>query len=328
MDWNQGINKFDIERFLKSHNIDYDDSNEQYYILNCINPNCLRENKLILNKISKQWKCFVCYSGWNLLDFISQVDGISKQQAWNLVFKDIEYIGDEVLTKKIIENTYHINPDEVVNLELKEIQLPYHFQSINLKDNAPQSLYLQNRGIDQEIVDLFELKFDPVSQRIIFLIYDHLERLVGWQGRDITDLSEIKAITKPNGFKKSLILFNYNQYLDEDTITLVEGPIDSVKGYQYNAVALLGKSLNSFQRLLLFANPNLKKIIIALDQDALSMSYSIAKELSLYYQVSIIEDYGNHKDLGGCSLREIDEIFNNLKPFNSEINLIGVNNDG
>lgn len=315
---NTKIRKFSLEEYLKSHNIDFEIKSKYFLLDEC--QSCRKEKKMVINIEDKFFTCFVCKSKGSLIDFIVLIDDVSKRAAIDLILRDKEYI-----------ETCHLNPDSLLTaqkgiddlvLEIDEVSLPHYFTEINLEDDSEVSRYLLYRGFTDELISLFKIKYHEFSKRVIFPIYNHLDVLVGWQARDITDLSDVKILTKPDGLKKSLLLYNYNMFYNDDFITIVEGPIDAIKSYQYNAVAILGKKMSRHQIELIESNSNLRRIYIALDPNAIEEALDLAKNFSIMYDVRIVIDYFGHKDLGECTVEDANKIIGNALNYENMKNRI------
>jgi len=154
--------------------------------------------------------------------------------------------------------------------------------------------------------------------RIIFPV-KMFDEYVGWQGRDITDrwkkeTNYPKSLTS-KGFKKSLMLYNYDRVKDCDTITITEGPIDAIKCFMINGVALFGKTLSDRQFELIRKMPNLKHVVIALDPEEIKAIDQLAKKLNIYYDISII-NFPSNTDAGDYSPETIYDFYSRSKDFN------------
>lgn len=308
------IRKFPIESYLRNHNIDFEIKTKYYLFDEC--PSCKKEKKFVLNIDERFYTCFVCPAKGSLISFIQMIDDVDFRTAVSLINENKEYTTSTVL-KPIEINEVYNDLDQIVISNMDEIMMPQYFIDVNLRDDSEEAKYLKFRGFTQELVDMFEIKYHPYAKRVIFPIYNHLEALVGWQARDITDLSDVKIITKPEGLRKSLLLYNFDHYKYDSYVTIVEGPVDAIKGYQYNAVAILGKKISKFQVSLLESNPNLKDIYIALDPNAYDEAKALASELSILYNVKIVQNYYGHGDLGECSVDEANFILENATPYES-----------
>lgn len=311
-DFHQKILIFPIEKYLEEHGISYEEKT-QYFLMNC--PACARVNKFIINKEAKYFTCFVCDFRGGLVSLIAYLDGISNFEACKIVGSSISYTKSNDLGSDLnIHNALSI--EQKVKECLKPIDLPYFFEKIDLSIDSSISRYLLGRGFNQELIDIYNIHYSPTTQRVIFPIEDHTDRLVGWQARDITDESDIKILTSPTGLLKTLLLYNFNNVINEDTITLCEGPIDAIKAYKMNGVCMFGKQISKTQLELISLNKKLKTIYLCLDTDALQETAKLAAELSNTYIVKIVNNFGTKNDIGACTLEEAEHYIKSAIDYN------------
>ncbi len=293
LNYNLLVKNYDIENFLKSRGVKYEKKSTYYLIEHCIS--CKKNRKMILNRESKFFKCFVCNFKGSLIKFIQIIDDISVPKVISLL-KGQSFCTPTKKLDDILDSD--LNKTEL----FKEQSLP-HFSKIDLNDHSEVSIYLKKeRGYTQELVDLFNIRYSPFQKRVIFPIYDHLNRLVGWQARDITGLDPIKILTQPKGFKKNTILYNFNRVKHESFVTIVEGPVDCHKSYQFNSVAILGKTISNEQINLLIGMENLNRIYIGLDPDANREISQLISEFCPYFNIKILNLPNGIKDLGDCNI--------------------------
>lgn len=284
---------------------------------------------MILNREERFFRCFVCGVHGSLIDFIVLIEGITRFEAISKLEERKNYIDESCLTSHILEEKNEVSIEDKI-AQLPNVVLPMYFRKVELDVDSIEARYLKiERGFSQELIDLFEVHYSEWEKRIIFPIRDSVGRLVAWQGRDVTNANKLKILTKPDGFKKSLVLYNFWQVIDEDEITLVEGPIDAIKAYQTNAVALFGKQISRQQLALLMSNKNLKRINLGLDPDAGVETFELASLLAGLYDVRIVKLPLGKKDLGDCSIEEATGSIVDAVPYSSysltlNSNLIGL----
>lgn len=160
------------------------------------------------------------------------------------------------------------------------------------------------------------------NQRIIFPIFDKLNNVIGFSGRDVTNSSKAKYInsTESKEFIKGNNLYNYNSLNVIDTnheIIIVEGYMDTitlVNNDFYNTVATMGTALTNNQLKLIFYLKNLKQIILSFDNDAagknafiknLNIILEYEKNLSNFVPVYI-------SGLISTNFKDPDELFKNI----------------
>jgi 5S rRNA maturation endonuclease (ribonuclease M5) len=108
-----------------------------------------------------------------------------------------------------------------------------------------------------------------LSGRIVIPIHDHVGQLVAYAGRSIA--GEEPKYRFPAGFKKSLVLFNFNRAIHsgEKNAIVVEGFFDAMKVHQAghpNVVAIMGSSFSQRQSDLLASR--FESATLMLDGDA------------------------------------------------------------
>lgn len=117
-----------------------------------------------------------------------------------------------------------------------------------------------------------------IRNRIVVPIYNE-HKLVGWQARKISESGEgPKYFTAP-GLKKAKMLFNGDRAKTYDFGVVVEGVFDAFR-VGPRAVALLGKSMNTFQQQLAHRWWSNGSICLLLDPDAIEDMERISKLLS------------------------------------------------
>jgi DNA primase len=117
--------------------------------------------------------------------------------------------------------------------------------------------------------------YDTFRDRIIFPIWDHFGRVIGFTSRATRDEQKAKYMNSPESFmfKKQNILYGLhlakNVIREQDAVILVEGNMDQIALYNFgfkNTVAVMGIALGaqSLERLIHMT----KNIFLALDSDA------------------------------------------------------------
>lgn len=190
--------------------------------------------------------CFGCGKGGNVFTFLMEQEGFSFQQAvTHLAQKSGHSLPDQYLQQ---ENQNSQSNDQM-SLQAHELLTKfYHHIFRHAKEAKEARAYLKNRGLTDEIIDLFQIGFSPEANevttqflskkefnlqelvssnvlarndqnqvydrmrgRIVFPIRNHLAKTVGFGGRSITDL-EPKYLNSPESalFQKGKLLFNFD----------------------------------------------------------------------------------------------------------------------
>ena len=325
------IDKFNIEEYLNDQDLEYQNTESHFILKEC--PFCggvshksgrQYSYKFYLSKDTKQFFCHICSSGQNknLAHLISVIEKITYHSAYTRLIRKSN-ITKNILDNKLVDSFNHqlrVGSSKVDDQILPKMQMPYnfyHFDEINL-ENQDGYNYLLSRGLNIDLIRMFDIRYCPTTKRIIFPVYLD-SKVVGWQGRDITNKwKEVKTYPKSltsKGFKKSRMLYGYDRIFNAEHIMIVEGPVDAIKSYLCNGVALFGKSMSKMQYSLIRGMPNLKKITIALDSEESIAINDICQKLNPFYDVFILKmPLGT--DPGDYSPNKIIELLDTRKVYN------------
>ncbi len=226
------------------------------------------------------WACMGCHSGkkdnkenfgTDPIAFVQWMEGVSYKQA-------VHFLAE----------AYHVPiPDSKFDKEYqnnKEKALYYHE---NLTSEAMK--YLKEvRKLNISTIEEFKIGFD--GNKITFPLIDRYHNYLGFSKRSL-DGSHPKYINSKNSqyFNKSKFLYGTPQIdLNDDTIHIVEGPMDVASSYQSglkNAVAPLGTSFTEDHARMVLSYR--KKIVICMDPDesgikASAKIYEMFSKLGVY----------------------------------------------
>lgn len=236
------------------------------------------------------WNCFSeCKHGGNTLDFISLMDKISIHAAalkaieWFHLDTALNPTEDEgeakprgsytqtktanvskVATKKVVAEPDKNDPNK-----------PLKFRLDKLERDHP---YLAERGLNSETINDFGIGYcakGMMADRIAIPILNTDGNVVAYVGRSIGEPKGDSAKYKlPQGFRKSLELFNIDRALKEPIekpLGIVEGFFDCMKLHQHGCrkvVALMGSSLSLMQEELIRRySDRFRFIVILLDEN-------------------------------------------------------------
>ena len=248
---------------------------------------------MMISKEKQIFKCFVCGEGGNAITFIQKFEKISFEEA---VRKLADFIGfkDERLNVK----SSFGKVDEEKERLYTTIEALTKFYEITLSANEGKDGrdYLNNRQIDDNIIKQFRIGFAPNNSslsiqymqasgyslkdiqtigvaghnneqfidrnagRVIFPLFDHNGRVIGYSARRIKDSDEAKYINSPETplFQKGNVIYNYHNAKRSSRLDgycyLLEGFMDVIALYRAgvnSAVALMGTALTSNQVNLL-----------------------------------------------------------------------------
>ena len=190
----------------------------------------------------------------SLVSMTLKLENPEKAKEW---LKDKNFTFNRTFepTKPLLKSTKKFDIDLLNNLEL---------------DNK----YWNNRGINNETLLDFKggiAKAGKMKNRYVFPIFDHINNIIGFSGRDITGISKIKW--KHLGEKSDFIyplFLNSNEIQNQKEIILVESIGDMLSLYQAgikNVLVTFGTNL-SLSILNYCLKIDVKKIYISLNNDS------------------------------------------------------------
>lgn len=254
-----------------------------------------------VNLEKKVFHCFGCSAKGNILDFVARKEGVTIRAAAELLARWCGLEGDiktatpaEIVAPrgvgapaeraevaKPVEDTPEARNGlgketsktaEVVAADGGNKPLTF---SLKLDPSHP---YLAERGLTPETVKAFGLGYcsrGVMKGRIAIPIHDMEGALVAYAGRWPGEPPEGEPKYRlPEGFKKSLVVFNLYRYPPFRPDTHKQKPILIVEGYWsvfwlhqlgYPAVALMGKELSKEQEVLIAET--LEHVIVMMDGD-------------------------------------------------------------
>ncbi|MBS4194711.1 DNA primase [Lederbergia citri] len=192
--------------------------------------------------------CFGCGAGGNVFTFITEIEGVSFQEAAETIAKKGNVALDLEITKDPIEN--QLPKEHSLMIEAHELLAKfYHHLLLNTNEGAEAldyllkrgftkeniqnfrvgySLpgwdfavkYLENRGFSHEIMEkagLISVRekdgsyFDRFRDRLMFPLHDSKGRIVAFSARALTEENQPKYLNTPETvlFNKSSLLYNY-----------------------------------------------------------------------------------------------------------------------
>lgn len=308
------IDKFNLFQYLVRADVQFDTTKGgEEYVMEC--PHCFKKKLSICAEGEKKgvWHCYRCDASGSLFDFMGLIEDIDPKAAFKKVVKNQDFNSGkklDVYIKGLEERPATIpTPDP--------IEMPANFSPLlTVKESNIGRIYAAKRGITEADMRDFDIRYDYVDKRIVFPIYFN-GQLVGWQGRDAsgrsdTDKKHPKALTGPSsrdgkGFKKSWVFYGWDRVKQASFVTIVEGPIDAIKGKEVNAIAILGKKVSDVQFKILIGLKRARTVFIALDPDAKQEKMELAQKLRPFFKEVRIVDLPAGKDFGNSTKRAIKE---------------------
>ncbi len=246
-------------------------------------------------KVTLSKNCWFCHNsackcGGNHLDFVAKMENCNAHEAalkldqWfnlGLAGKSESRSQQPPTVSSKPQTTSSPSPTSEMGERVQEApddsgeNVPLSFKLENLKSDHA---YLTERGLTPETVELFGLGFcakGTMSGRVVIPIKNAQGGLVGYCGRWPGEPPDERPKYKlPNGFKKSIEVFNLDRALSEQQgmpLIVVEGFFDVMKLWQMGyprAVSLMGSSLSETQEeALVQASASRPGIILMFDED-------------------------------------------------------------
>jgi DNA primase len=258
------------------------------------------------------WNCFSkCKQGGNVLDFIAKMEEVSIHAA---ALKAIEWFSldpaamsalpDDDSERRTeakksnaatLPNPAAKKPDTAA--ENNSPNKPLAFRLEKLERDHP---YLAERGLTLETVVDFGVGYctkGMMAERIAIPIHNPEGKIVAYAGRfPGQPTGDTPKYNLPQGFKKSLELFNIDRAIKEPAdqpLVIVEGFFDCMKLWQQGVkrvVALMGSTMSAAQEELVRKYTNSQsQIIVMLDEDEAGQTgrEDIARRLARFAFVKI-----------------------------------------
>ena len=254
---------------------------------------------LALNTDEDFFHCFGCGKSGNIYNWIQWTEGLTFDQAVkkvaNLTDSDLEdYVESESLLLYRLLNRLDKQKTKIVEREVLDIEKDYNQR---FKDEIPQEWI--DEGISAEEMKKYEIRIDPVSNRIVYPVYDANLRLIGVKGRTrFKNYKELKIMKYMNYNKLGTIDYfqGMKQAQIKDEIIIVEGlkSVMKIDAWGYHDVVSAETSYLNDAQIELLLKLRVKDIIIAFDKDVEIMKIKeCVKLLKKFANVYMIYDKRN-----------------------------------
>lgn len=235
------------------------------------------------------WNCFSeCKSGGNSLDFIAKMEDATIHAA---ALKAIDWFGldpeamrtnskeaDKQPEKSASNTGSKQRPGSKLASPAPEKDAPNKPLGFRLEKLDRTHPYLSERELTPETIAEFGLGYcakGMMAQRIAIPIHNVEGKVVAYAGRIPGEpAGDIAKYKLPQGFRKSLELFNIDRAIKEPAETplvIVEGFFDCMKLYQHGcrkAVALMGSTMSATQEERIRSHTDSRsQVVIMLDED-------------------------------------------------------------
>ena len=236
------------------------------------------------------FKCHNCGAGTSLGNLIKQLDaGLYKEyvmerykagESGNNSFKQVTTIAPPRFDKLDTDITYQNAercdklPDNHFCIQyLKNRRIPQdYYKLLYYTDNYKQFVSEVYPQVDKEIT---------ADKRLVIPFYDQYNSLIALSGRalEVSDY-KLRYVTLRTNENEDKLIYGLDRVNTNETVRIVEGPIDSL--FLQNCVAagdanlsLVAKSISSGKKVLIFDNEPRNKDIVRMMQDAIKLGHDI-----------------------------------------------------
>ncbi|WPX09490.1 DNA primase [Anaerocellum danielii] len=248
--------------------------------------------------------CFGCGVGGNAIHFVMRIENLTFTEALKVLAEKAKIDVDFSQSQSAKDRALAKQKEELISLHHDCFE---YFQSqLYLRKNIDAARYVLKRGIRKETAKQFGLGFCPENNnlyemllkkyskdiidnsgifierngknycrfegRLIFPIFDTMNRVIGFGGRIIDDSQAPKYMNSPDTliFSKSKVLYGLNiaKSSKEKDFVVVEGYMDVISLHQEgidNVVGVLGTALTQDHSFLLRRYKN--EVVLCLDSD-------------------------------------------------------------
>lgn len=221
--------------------------------------------------------CFSCHRKGNLINWLMEFEDLSFQDA---VKKIITLTGFDITQYNISETVKYYKMLERLSKNKKETISERTILDIDkdyiqkYKDEIPQEWI--DEGISAEEMKKYEIRIDPMSNRIVYPVRDADFQMIAVKGRTRFQNYKTLGIMKYMNYNRLGVLnyFTgmmqaYDHIKETNEIIIVEGIKSVMKldqwGY-HNAVSAETSTLNDYQ-IELLVKMHIKDVVIAFDKD-------------------------------------------------------------
>lgn len=242
--------------------------------------------------------CFGCRATGSVLDFIRKYHKVGFKQAVNMA---CEYVGGDVKhLPQPLEATKYIRrfkPSAINKKVAKYKKLPDDI--MQRYDNNPKKLKAWlDEGISQEVLNKYQVRYDPFSNRIVFPVWDERGNIINVKGRTLDADYKTKRISKyQNYYEVGITDYVFNLNFAKESIkklgflVVFEAEKSTMIAETYgisNSVALMTGTLNDYQLELLIKLG--VDVVFALDKDKNILDDENIAKLKKYVRVSYLKD--------------------------------------
>ena len=197
------------------------------------------------------------------------------------------------------------------NIELKPITLNEKAKIEYLNESLLDSMqswhpYMAKRKLTQEVCNRFKIKYDPVTECIVFPVYDIKNKLVMITKRSVNS----KEFYIDEDKEKPIYLLNEIKNKDYKTVIVCESQINALTAWSwgYPSIATFGTGISPYQFKILNKS-GIEHYILALDAD--NAGYKGIRRFYKYIRKDVIIDVveiPKGKDVNDLTKEEFDNL--------------------
>jgi len=262
---------------------------------------------------SERYHCFRCKRTDSLYHLLSTMAGMDLRTYERLVGKhDIKEptLADEV--KKRLNGSPQGPEDKGGKVELPPLAVQVTRDEMRLSPLLCKFMVKRKPPIHYTTLRNYGAMYTPgfgkYPHRLVVPVYDDLDELVAWQGRDMTGKAKSKYHSE--GPIMDLLYWTDTFYPDKP-LYVVEGIYDCWR-MAYNGVASFSHSLTAKQRQQLVTDLSVKEVVICWDADSYQKSLAAARSLApIIESVGVVRlPEGEDPDsMGGDAVRELEVVW-------------------
>ena len=185
-------------------------------------------------------------------------------------------------TDKTMEDVYHFIYSSQVNTD-GDFTIPKNFISPHSSDRCLRYL-MNNNAFDAFNTNKADVRFDPARDRVVFMVHDDDDKIIGGVGRSLN--YNVLPKWYVYGSKRYPFICG-----EGDTAVIVEDCVSACAvSDNFAGLALMGTSLPL--EYISVIKKRFKNIIVALDRDATTKAFDIAREIGMiaHTRVVMLED--------------------------------------
>jgi hypothetical protein len=178
------------------------------------------------------WKCFSCLEHgklWSLFDSIAVLtkDESLRAYAKTLMESDTPTL-DSLLSQACSNLDTYFEDQPLTSCLILDPAIMNNYPLAY--DTVDGREYLESRGVDLQMTEFWEIRFDYRNNRIVFPVKNGDNKLIGAVGRSL-DNNDPKRYYNYFNFRAGSSLGGVNRFTDAKNVAVVEGFFDLVKGY-------------------------------------------------------------------------------------------------